>query len=148
MVYEADLLDSKEVEAIKAEILKQAEQYGTVEKLIIPLPSKAGAEVEGVGKVFLEFESLTVARKFREEINGRLFCERSVCAAFYPEIFWKAEVLSLAKGKLLKKRGVIEGELETGGEVSSMGGVDRPFGSGRTGYEGRGKAKKGGAAFW
>ena len=78
-------MDKAEAQDIEKQMLKEAQKYGTVKQMMIPQPAKDGSEVEGVGKVFIHFESLTAARKFLAQTNGRLFMNRVVCASFYPE---------------------------------------------------------------
>eukprot|EP00392_Amoebophrya_sp_AT5.2_P007716 g7731.t1 len=77
-------MTEKDCEDIRMQILKEAEKCGTVEEVQIPRPSRIGAEVEGVGKIFIKYADLTAARKFQAEVNGRKFDDRIVCAAFYP----------------------------------------------------------------
>ncbi|CAD7957323.1 unnamed protein product [Amoebophrya sp. A25] len=83
-VYESDIMDPMELEDVRLEILSEAEKFGTVVDIKIPRPSKIGAEVPGVGKIFVQFQDTTAARRFQVEVNGRKFNDRSICASFYP----------------------------------------------------------------
>jgi len=83
-VYQEDLMDDQDYDDITAEVHNMASKHGTVSRVIIPKPSKDGAYVDGVGKIFVSFQDLTAARKFQLEANGRKFEHRVVCAAFYP----------------------------------------------------------------
>eukprot|EP00930_Biecheleria_cincta_P046894 TRINITY_DN32422_c0_g1_i1.p1 TRINITY_DN32422_c0_g1~~TRINITY_DN32422_c0_g1_i1.p1 ORF type:complete len:618 (-),score=170.26 TRINITY_DN32422_c0_g1_i1:64-1917(-) len=83
-VYQEDLMDDGDYDDITAEIHSEASKHGTVTRVVIPKPSKDGAYVDGVGKIFVAFQDLTSARKFQMDANGRKFENRVVCAAFYP----------------------------------------------------------------
>ncbi|CAE8614682.1 unnamed protein product, partial [Polarella glacialis] len=75
-VYQEDLMDDQDYEDITAEIHSEASKHGTVMRVVIPKPSKDGAYVDGVGKIFVAFTDLTAARKFQMDANGRKFENR------------------------------------------------------------------------
>eukprot|EP00392_Amoebophrya_sp_AT5.2_P002513 g2518.t1 len=88
-VTEADILDDSDFYEVKNLIHKEASKYGIVEEVLIPRPSRSAYDSNassegGVGKIFVHYQSVTSARKFQSEINGRKFDDRVVCAAFYP----------------------------------------------------------------
>mmetsp|Transcript_60356 Transcript_60356/g.143822 ORF Transcript_60356/g.143822 Transcript_60356/m.143822 type:complete len:704 (-) Transcript_60356:148-2259(-) len=83
-VYQEDLMGDDDYDDIMAEVHSEAAKHGQVARVIIPKPAKDGAFVDGVGKIFVQFQDLTAARKFQLDANGRKFENRVVCAAFYP----------------------------------------------------------------
>ncbi|PFH35804.1 U2 snRNP auxilliary factor, large subunit, splicing factor subfamily protein [Besnoitia besnoiti] len=85
-VYQEDLIDPKEYEAIYEDIKQEAEKYGALEEVLVPRPNEDLSYRQGVGKVFLRYNDVTAARKAQLMLNGRKFdANRVVCAAFFPE---------------------------------------------------------------
>jgi splicing factor U2AF subunit len=83
-VYPEDIADDQDYNDIVKEVKEEASRFGHVESIKIPRPSSVNANPAGVGKIFVQFVDLTSARKFQQDMNGRLFDNRVVCAAFYP----------------------------------------------------------------
>ena len=83
-VYPEDIADDNDYNDIVKEVKEEASKFGHVESIKIPRPSSINANPAGVGKIFAQFVDLTSARKFQQDMNGRLFDNRVVCAAFYP----------------------------------------------------------------
>lgn len=77
-VYAEDIANDADYNDIVKEVKEEASRFGHVESIKIP---RTGA---GVGKIFVQYVDLTSARKFQQDMNGRLFDGRVVCAAFYP----------------------------------------------------------------
>jgi splicing factor U2AF subunit len=83
-VYPEDIADDTDYNDIVKEVKEEASRFGHVESMKIPRPSATNPNPAGVGKIFVQFVDLTSARKFQQDMNGRLFDGRIVCAAFYP----------------------------------------------------------------
>eukprot|EP01057_Protomagalhaensia_wolfi_P001364 Protomagalhaensia_wolfi_Nauph_80__1363@NODE_1814_length_1323_cov_17_170561_g1416_i0_p1_GENE_NODE_1814_length_1323_cov_17_170561_g1416_i0NODE_1814_length_1323_cov_17_170561_g1416_i0_p1_ORF_typecomplete_len380_score58_75RRM_1/PF00076_22/23RRM_1/PF00076_22/0_032RRM_1/PF00076_22/0_00052RRM_occluded/PF16842_5/6_9e02RRM_occluded/PF16842_5/7_1RRM_occluded/PF16842_5/0_37_NODE_1814_length_1323_cov_17_170561_g1416_i01541293 len=82
-----DLLCEKMHEELIDDVRREASQYGKLESVIAPTPVNRMGPLPvdtGCAKIFLEFSDTTSARKAQFELNGRLFDNRVVCAAFYP----------------------------------------------------------------
>ena len=77
-VYPEDLADDGDYNDIVKEVKEEASRFGHVESIRIP---RTGF---GVGKIFVQFTDLTTARRCQQDMNGRSFDGRVVCAAFYP----------------------------------------------------------------
>jgi len=111
-----------EYDELYNDILNECMVYGSVKKLLIPRPAKKiihdtveffhfenwkdeedtlqmssedeeGAYVPGLGKVFVEYESIFSAKKAQTALGGRRYDGRMVITSFYPEDKW-------AKGEL------------------------------------------------
>lgn len=82
MVQESELLDDAEFADIVDDVRDECSKYGAVRSVAIPRP---GQGLEGVGKVFVEFEGLDGAVKARGALAGRQFAGRSVMASYVPE---------------------------------------------------------------
>ena len=77
-VYPEDVSNDADYTDIVKEVKEEGSKFGHVESIKIP---RTGL---GVGKIFVQFVDLTTARRFQQDMNGRLFDGRVVCAAFYP----------------------------------------------------------------
>jgi len=83
MVTSDDLKDDEEYQEIVEDIRDECSKYGTVKSITIPRPNPDGNEVQGVGKVFVEFEAVEQAKMARESLQGRTFESRTVVAQFF-----------------------------------------------------------------
>merc|ERR1712060_1040883 len=78
MVTHDELKDDEEYEDIQEE----CNRYGRVKSMEIPRP-KAGEDIDGVGKIFVEFETKGCALKAQMALSGRKFSNRVVMTSFY-----------------------------------------------------------------
>ncbi|MEN2496820.1 MAG: U2 small nuclear RNA auxiliary factor 2 [Marteilia pararefringens] len=77
-----DLRDDEEYEDICEDIRQECEKFGTVVSLEIPRPVD-GQEVQGLGKVYVEFENKAGCSKAFEYLSGRKFSNKVVVTSFY-----------------------------------------------------------------
>ncbi|CEM27531.1 unnamed protein product [Vitrella brassicaformis CCMP3155] len=85
-VYQEDLMNDTEFEALEKEIREEAAKHGALVDVVIPRPPPDLSYKEGVGKVFLSYADETSSRRAQMMLNGRKFDQKHVvCAAFYPE---------------------------------------------------------------
>lgn len=82
MVTEDELLDDDEYEEILEDVKDECNKYGSVKSIEIPRPIP-GVDVPGVGKIFVEFTSLTECQKAQSALTGRKFANRVVVTSFY-----------------------------------------------------------------
>jgi len=82
MVTEADLMDMAEYQGICEDVREEAGKFGKVISLLIPRP-EAGQRVPGIGKVFVEMDSVESASKLKQGLEGRQFLGRTVLATFF-----------------------------------------------------------------
>lgn len=82
MVTEADLIDTVEYKGICEDVREEAGKFGKVVNLVIPRPL-AGQRIPGIGKVFIEMDSVESASKVKQGLEGRQFLGRTVLATFY-----------------------------------------------------------------
>eukprot|EP00488_Nonionellina_sp_1-RS-2012_P001071 TRINITY_DN1697_c0_g1_i1.p1 TRINITY_DN1697_c0_g1~~TRINITY_DN1697_c0_g1_i1.p1 ORF type:complete len:122 (-),score=25.52 TRINITY_DN1697_c0_g1_i1:160-525(-) len=87
MVTTEDLKDDEEYKEIVHDIRDECSKYGTLKSITIPRPAidcdNEQEMVQGLGKVFVEFEAIQSAQKAREALQGRTFQDRVVVAHFY-----------------------------------------------------------------
>lgn len=87
MVTEQELIDDEEYEDIMEDVKEECNKLGTVKSLEIPRP-RAGQDVTGVGKIFVEFTDTDGCNKAMNALSGRKFATRVVLTSFYdPEMY-------------------------------------------------------------
>ncbi|KAK4337095.1 hypothetical protein RND71_043845 [Anisodus tanguticus] len=81
MVLPEELKDDDEYEDILEDIKEECSKYGYVKSIEIPRPIE-GVDVPGVGKIFVEFSSLSESQKAQQNLAGRKFANRVVVTSF------------------------------------------------------------------
>lgn len=82
MVTEADLIDDTEYSGICEDVREESGKFGQVVELVIPRPV-AGQKIPGVGKVFVQMDSIDAASKVKSALEGRQFLGRTVLATYF-----------------------------------------------------------------
>ncbi|XP_043216425.1 splicing factor U2AF 50 kDa subunit-like [Amphibalanus amphitrite] len=81
MVTPDELRDDEEYEDIVEDIKLECNKYGVVKSIEIPRPID-GVEVPGLGKVFVEFNSVLDCQKAQQQLTGRKFASRVVVTSY------------------------------------------------------------------
>ncbi|PAV65644.1 hypothetical protein WR25_12736 isoform A [Diploscapter pachys] len=82
MVVEDELKNDDEYEDILEDIREECSKYGVVRSLEVPRPVD-GFEVQGVGKVFIEFVAKSDCQKAQAALTGRKFANRTVVTSYF-----------------------------------------------------------------
>ncbi|CAG0890736.1 unnamed protein product [Darwinula stevensoni] len=91
MVTPDELKDEEEYEDIVEDIREECNKYGVVRSLEIPRPIE-GVDVPGLGKVFIEFNSVIDCQKAQQALAGRKFNQRVVVTSYYdPDKYHRRE---------------------------------------------------------
>ncbi|CAF0864782.1 unnamed protein product [Rotaria sordida] len=91
MVTEEELRDDEEFEDIMEDVREECSKYGFVKSLEIPRPIQ-GVDVPGVGKIFVEFTSISECQKAQQALTGRKFANRVVVTSYYePDRYHRRE---------------------------------------------------------
>ncbi|CAF1076618.1 unnamed protein product [Adineta steineri] len=91
MVTEEELRDDEEFEDIMEDVREECGKYGLVKSLEIPRPIQ-GVDVPGVGKIFVEFTSISECQKAQQALTGRKFANRVVVTSYYdPDRYHRRE---------------------------------------------------------
>ncbi|KAM7525106.1 hypothetical protein LguiA_015008 [Lonicera macranthoides] len=85
VVNAGELVDDGEYEEILEDMRDEGGKFGDLVNVVIPRPSPNGDQVQGLGKVFLEYSDTSSCANAREALNGRRFGGNVVTAVYYPE---------------------------------------------------------------
>ena len=92
MVTPEELKDDEEYEEIVDDIREECNRHGAVRSIEIPRPLEGVEDVPGVGKVFVEFVSVSDCVKAQQALTGRKFANRIVVTSFYePERYHRRD---------------------------------------------------------
>lgn len=92
MVTPEELRDDEEYEEIVDDIREECNRHGAVRSVEIPRPLDGVEDVPGVGKVFVEFLSVSDCVKAQQALTGRKFANRIVVTSFYePERYHRRD---------------------------------------------------------
>jgi len=81
LVMVEELTDANTYDDIKADVKSECERYGEIQELVMPKPSD-GAQVKGLGKVFVMYKSVESAKEACKALEGRSFNDRIVLTRF------------------------------------------------------------------
>ncbi|XP_013107175.2 splicing factor U2AF 50 kDa subunit [Stomoxys calcitrans] len=91
MVTPDELRDEEEYEDILEDIKEECNKYGIVRSVEIPRPID-GVDVPGLGKVFVEFNSVMDCQKAQQALTGRKFSDRVVVTSYFdPDKYHRRE---------------------------------------------------------
>jgi splicing factor U2AF subunit len=91
MITPEELEEEEEYDDIVDDIKTECGKYGVVKSIDIPRPIK-GIEVPGVGKIYVEFYSISDCLRVQTNLGGRKFANRVVVTSFYdPEKYHRRE---------------------------------------------------------
>jgi len=91
MVTPDELKDEEEYEDILEDIREECNRYGVVKSVEIPRPIE-GVDVPGLGKVFIEFNSVIDCQKAQQNLTGRKFANRVVVTSYFdPDKYHRRE---------------------------------------------------------
>jgi len=82
MLSRDDLTDDEEYEDVMDDIRLECVKAGEVNSVKIPRPSADGTPVPGLGKVFVEFASITASEAGQAALSGRKFGDKTVVTSF------------------------------------------------------------------
>ena len=85
MVTDAQLMDDQEYNDILEDVLEECKTFGEVLEVFIPRPGGSETTVQGLGKIFVHYESLESALKAKQALHNRMFDGKQVDASFFDE---------------------------------------------------------------
>lgn len=67
--------------------MEECNKFGKVLEMKIPRPTGGSRQSNGVGKIFVKFDSPESAGKALRALAGRKFADRTVVATYFSEVF-------------------------------------------------------------
>ncbi|ETO34606.1 hypothetical protein RFI_02482 [Reticulomyxa filosa] len=95
MVSEESLIDDAEFGDLYDDVKEECSKYGDVLSMEIPRPTKKSdgtlERSSGVGKIFVEYRTISEATQAKNKLEGRTFDDRTVMATYYPVAQYNAK---------------------------------------------------------
>ncbi|MCJ1287364.1 hypothetical protein MMC26_006713 [Xylographa opegraphella] len=85
MVTPEELIDNEDYEEIVEDVKEECEKYGPVLEIKVPRPSGGSRQSNGVGKIFIKYDTPDSARKALQALAGRKFADRTVVTTYFSE---------------------------------------------------------------
>ncbi|KAL8902797.1 MAG: hypothetical protein Q9207_004370 [Kuettlingeria erythrocarpa] len=85
MVTAEELIDNEDYQEICEDVKEECEKYGEVLEMKIPRPSGGSRQSNGVGKIFVKYDTADSARKAIQALAGRKFADRTVVTTYFSE---------------------------------------------------------------
>ncbi|KAI9803488.1 MAG: hypothetical protein M1825_001831 [Sarcosagium campestre] len=85
MVTPEELVDNDDYEEIVEDVKEECEKYGHVLEIKVPRPTLGSRQSNGVGKIFVKFDTSDSAGKALRSLAGRKFADRTVVTTFFSE---------------------------------------------------------------
>ncbi|MCJ1391696.1 hypothetical protein MMC18_004561 [Xylographa bjoerkii] len=86
MVTPEELIDNEDYEEIVEDVKEECEKYGPVLEIKVPRPSGGSRQSNGVGKIFIKYDTPESARKALQALAGRKFADRTVVTTYFSEV--------------------------------------------------------------
>jgi splicing factor U2AF subunit len=75
---------------IQEDVREECDKYGKVLELKIPRPTGGSRQSNGVGKIFVKFDTPESAGKALRALAGRKFADRTVVATYFSEVLFSS----------------------------------------------------------
>ncbi|KAH8814001.1 hypothetical protein F5882DRAFT_62771 [Hyaloscypha sp. PMI_1271] len=85
MVTPEELIDNEDYEEICEDVKEECEKYGKVLDMKVPRPTGGSRQSNGVGKIFVKFDTPESAGKALRALAGRKFADRTVVTTYFSE---------------------------------------------------------------
>lgn len=86
MVTPEELIDNEDYEEICEDVKEECSKYGQVLEIKVPRPTGGSRQSNGVGKIFVKFDTPASAGKALRSLAGRKFADRTVVTTFFSEV--------------------------------------------------------------
>jgi splicing factor U2AF subunit len=85
MVTPEELIDNEDYEEICEDVKEECEKYGKVLDMKVPRPTGGSRQSNGVGKIYVKFDTPESAGKALRSLAGRKFADRTVVTTYFSE---------------------------------------------------------------
>ena len=79
------------VPEICEDVKEECEKYGKVLDMKVPRPTGGSRQSNGVGKIFVKFDTPESAGKALRALAGRKFADRTVVTTYFSEVSWSLD---------------------------------------------------------
>ncbi|KAL9103425.1 MAG: hypothetical protein Q9163_001527 [Psora crenata] len=86
MVTPEELIDNEDYEEICEDVREECEKYGAVLEMKVPRPTGGSRQSNGVGKIYIKYDTPDSARKALQALAGRKFADRTVVTTYFSEV--------------------------------------------------------------
>lgn len=73
------------------DVKEECEKYGKVLDMKVPRPTGGSRQSNGVGKIFVKFDTPDSAGKALRALAGRKFADRTVVTTYFSEVSYKSK---------------------------------------------------------
>ena len=74
------------------DIKEECSKFGEVIEMKIPRPSGGSRQSNGVGKIYIKYDTPESARKALQSLAGRKFADRTVVTTYFSEVCFTSTV--------------------------------------------------------
>ncbi|EPQ67442.1 splicing factor U2AF subunit [Blumeria graminis f. sp. tritici 96224] len=85
MVTPEELIDNDDYDEICEDVKEECEKFGKVLDMKVPRPTGGSRQSNGVGKIFVKFDTSESAAKALRSLAGRKFADRTVVTTYFSE---------------------------------------------------------------
>lgn len=85
MVTPEELIDNEDYEEICEDVKEECEKFGRVLDMKVPRPAGGSRQSNGVGKIYVKFDTPESAGKALRALAGRKFADRTVVTTYFSE---------------------------------------------------------------
>jgi len=68
------------------DVKEECDKYGEVLEMKVPRPSGGSRQSNGVGKIYVKYDTPDSARKALQALAGRKFADRTVVTTYFSEV--------------------------------------------------------------
>lgn len=70
------------------DVTEECNKYGSVQDIKVPRPSGGSRQSNGVGKIYVKYDTPESAQKALRALAGRKFADRTVVVTFFAEEYF------------------------------------------------------------
>ncbi|KAK5112508.1 hypothetical protein LTR62_004265 [Meristemomyces frigidus] len=88
MITPEELMDAEEADEILEDVKEECAKYGPVLDVKMPRPASGSRQSNGIGKIYIKYESAESAQKALAALAGRKFADRTVVVTLFGEEYF------------------------------------------------------------
>lgn len=88
MVVAEELLDNDDYEEICEDVKEECSKYGAILDMKVPRPAGGSRQSNGVGKIYIKYDTVESSTKALRALAGRKFADRTVVVTYFGEQYF------------------------------------------------------------